>query len=252
MANSRGRYGEGSYDNEYETDDLRYGGSYERGRRPGMGGYQEHGQQRGEQFAGSGSYSGSRPYGESDYSRRGRQGGGYEDWSAGGRFSRGQSGYGDRPSEYGDRSAGYGAGRYYGGAARFYGGERGYREGGRDFWDKASDEVSSWFGDEEAERRREMDQYRGRGPKGYARSDDRIREDVNDRLTDDGSLDATEIEVEVRDREVTLSGTVNSRFDKRRAEDLAESVSGVTHVQNNIRVRESGQYTAGAATMPVR
>jgi osmotically-inducible protein OsmY len=245
MANGRGRPGEGSYDNEYETDDLRYGGSYERGRRPGMGGYQEHGQQRGEQFAGSGSYSGSRPYGEGDYARPGRQGGGYDDWSAGGRFSRGQSGYGDRPSGYGDRSAGYGAGRYYGG-------ERDYRERGRDFWDKASDEVSSWFGDEEAERRREMDQYRGRGPKGYARSDDRIREDVNDRLTDDGSLDATDIEVDVNDREVTLSGTVNSRFDKRRAEDLAESVSGVTHVQNNIRVRQSEQFVPGAATMPVR
>jgi osmotically-inducible protein OsmY len=97
-----------------------------------------------------------------------------------------------------------------------------------------------------------MDQYRGRGPKGYARSDDRIREDVNDRLTDDGSLDATDIEVDVNDREVTLSGTVNSRFDKRRAEDLAESVSGVTHVQNNIRVRQSGQFVPGAATMPVR
>lgn len=97
-----------------------------------------------------------------------------------------------------------------------------------------------------------MDQYRGRGPKGYTRSDDRIKEDVNDRLTDDGSLDATGIEVEVGDSEVTLSGTVNSRFDKRRAEDLAESVSGVSHVQNNIRVRQNEQYAPRAATMPVR
>ena len=36
--------------------------------------------------------------------------------------------------------------------------------------------------------------------------------------------------------EVTLSGTVNSRLEKRRAEDVADDVSGVKHVQNNLRV----------------
>ena len=87
---------------------------------------------------------------------------------------------------------------------------------------------------------------RGRGPRNYARSDDRIKEDVNDRLTDDGFLDATEIECSVDNREVTLSGTVDSRQAKRRAEDLAESVSGVTHVQNNLRVsREDDVTSAG-------
>jgi osmotically-inducible protein OsmY len=133
---------------------------------------------------------------------------------------------------YGGRSMAEGrsSGRQYGGS------ERGYTEGGRDFWDKASDEVSSWFGDRDAERRREMDQHRGKGPKGYARSDERIKEDVNDRLTDDGRLDATNIDVEVTNREVTLTGHVYNRGDKRRAEDIAESVSGVSHVQNNLRV----------------
>jgi osmotically-inducible protein OsmY len=254
MANGRGRFGGRDYDDEYETEDLRYGGPYERGRRPGMGG-QDYGQQRGEQFSGGAGYSGSSAYGQSDYARGGSQGGGYDDWSSGGgRFSsgyRGGGGYGgqERYSEYrGDRSR-----RYSGAGGRFYGGgERGYEQGERDFWDKAGDEVSSWFGDRDAERRREMDQHRGRGPKGYMRSDERIKEDVNDRLTDDGSLDASEIEVDVTEREVTLSGTVGNRFDKRRAEDLAESVSGVSHVQNNIRVRQNEQYTAGAATMPVR
>jgi Flp pilus assembly secretin CpaC len=58
------------------------------------------------------------------------------------------------------------------------------------------------------------------------------------------SLDASEIEVKVSGGEVTLSGTVNSRMDKRRAEDIVEDVSGVKHVQNNIRVQESsgGSY----------
>lgn len=111
------------------------------------------------------------------------------------------------------------------------------RDDRRAFLERATDEVASWFGDEDAERRREMDKHRGKGPRGYKRSDARISEDVHDRLSDDPYLDATNIAVEVNDREVTLSGLVDHRHDKRRAEDCAESVSGVTHVQNNLRVR---------------
>ena len=126
--------------------------------------------------------------------------------------------------------------------------EFGYGRGGRgspyrrdrDFWDRASDEVASWFGDDAAERRRRMDaqeDHRGRGPKGYTRSDDRIRDDVSDALSDDNLVDAREISVSVSNAEVTLDGTVDTRFAKRRAEDCAERVSGVTHVQNNLRVK---------------
>lgn len=86
--------------------------------------------------------------------------------------------------------------------------------------------------------------HRGRGPKGHQRSDARIEEDVNDRLTDDPRLDATEIQVQVTKSEVTLTGTVDSRDARRRAEDIAESVSGVTYVMNNLRVRQHG--TSGA------
>lgn len=133
----------------------------------------------------------------------------------------------------------YGAGGYYGegsyGAAprRDYGGrsERGWLE-------RTGDEIASWFGDEEAARRREQD-HRGKGPAGYTRSDERIREDVNDSLTEDWRVDARAIEIEVGNGEVTLNGTVPSRMQKRRAEDLVEDLSGVKHVQNNLRVRES-------------
>ncbi|MGE0005480.1 MAG: BON domain-containing protein [Parvibaculaceae bacterium] len=128
-----------------------------------------------------------------------------------------------------------------------YGGERDWNEE-RDVWDRATDEVSSWFGDEEAEHRRRMDKFRGRGPRNYARSEDRIREDVCDRLTEDGAVDATDIEVEVSGTEVTLSGTVPSRDQRRRAEICTERVSGVTHVQNNMRVQgrnDSGFIAAG-------
>ncbi len=112
----------------------------------------------------------------------------------------------------------------------------GYSE--RGMLDRAGDEVASWFGDAGAEARREKD-HRGRGPKDYVRSDTRIAEDVNDRLTDDRDVDASDVEVSVRDREVTLNGTVDSRRAKRAAEDCADSVSGVVHVQNNLRVNRS-------------
>ena len=89
-------------------------------------------------------------------------------------------------------------------------------------------------------------EHQGRGPKGYQRSDDRIREDISERLTDDAMIDASEIEVQVQGREVILTGTVRDRNEKRRAEDLAESVSGVNHVQNNLRIgQQQGSHPTG-------
>lgn len=100
----------------------------------------------------------------------------------------------------------------------------------------------SWYAS--AEESRPTDQsapragsFRGKGPKGYVRSDERIKEDVCDRLSDDDTLDASDITVEVSAGEVTLTGYVDSRQDKRTAEDCAEQCAGVAHVQNNLRVR---------------
>lgn len=90
--------------------------------------------------------------------------------------------------------------------------------------------------------------FAGRGPKGYLRSDDRIREDVCDRLTDDGRVDASDIEVTVQNGEVTLSGTVHSREAKRATENLAESISGVREVHDNLRVSRWQEDTTGATS----
>lgn len=146
------------------------------------------------------------------------------------------------PSEFGFPPIGYSPYGDYGRAGRA--GPAGRADDDRDhrgFIDRAGDEVLSWFGDRDARHRRELD-HRGRGPKNYARSDDRIREDVNDRLTEDVWVDASEIEVSVTDGEVTLAGTVDDRRTKRRAEDCADAVSGVKHVQNNLR------YTSGVVS----
>jgi hypothetical protein len=78
--------------------------------------------------------------------------------------------------------------------------------------------------------------YFGRGPRGYQRSDDRIREDVCERLTDHSQVDASDIEVKVENAEVTLVGTVDSRQAKRMAENTAESVPGVKQVHSQLRV----------------
>lgn len=86
--------------------------------------------------------------------------------------------------------------------------------------------------------------YAGRGPKNYRRSDDRIREDASDRLQDDPEVDASDITVQVLDAEVTLTGTVNSRDQKRRAEDCVERVSGVREVSNHLRINRPGGQQA--------
>jgi len=123
----------------------------------------------------------------------------------------------------------------------------------RDWWDRATDEVASWFGDDSAERRRELDKrygpHRGKGPKGYTRSDERIKDDLNDKLSDDSFIDASDIDVTAENGEIVLTGSVNSREEKRRAEDIAERVSGVKNVENRLRVKNR-EENDGATIYP--
>ncbi|MBS0361039.1 MAG: BON domain-containing protein [Proteobacteria bacterium] len=87
------------------------------------------------------------------------------------------------------------------------------------------------------------DGHRGRGPQGYKRADERISEDAHERLTDDSWLDASNVSVSVSNGEVTLSGTVEHREAKHRAERIVEDIPGVTHVQNNLRVAKGNYFT---------
>jgi len=82
--------------------------------------------------------------------------------------------------------------------------------------------------------------FAGRGPQGYKRSDERITEDLNEELTQDPELDASDVTVEVKNGEVILKGSVPDRESKRRAEDIAESCSGVKDVLNQLRIKREG------------
>lgn len=90
--------------------------------------------------------------------------------------------------------------------------------------------------------------YRGMGPRSYTRSDERLLEDINERLTEDDYLDATEITVRCVNGVITLEGTVTERWMKHRAEDTADASSGVKQVDNRIQVQSQSQSQSGRSS----
>lgn len=76
----------------------------------------------------------------------------------------------------------------------------------------------------------------GKGPRGWRRSDEMIREEACEALYRDSHVDASNIDVTVEDACVYLRGTVEDRQEKRRAEECVERVSGVEDVQNELRL----------------
>ncbi|MBN8806961.1 MAG: DUF2171 domain-containing protein [Sphingomonas sp.] len=133
----RGYYSAGSTSDLYGRG-ARYGGSY------------------GDDYGASGSSQardyGRGGYGQSEYGRS-SQNRDFQSRGDYGRSNHGQSDYG-RPDMYrGQR-----------------GQQQDYNYKDRTFFDRAGDEVRSWFGDDEAERRRELDQ---RYDQRYARGDER-------------------------------------------------------------------------------
>lgn len=89
--------------------------------------------------------------------------------------------------------------------------------------------------------------HRGRGPKGYRRSDELLKEIICEMLTDDPMIDARNVEVEVTSCEVTLRGSVEERQQKYAIEDRVADVAGVTEIHNHLSVinREIEDRTSG-------
>lgn len=84
---------------------------------------------------------------------------------------------------------------------------------------------------------RDLPNYRGRGPKGYRRTDEMILADVSEALYRSSIVDATDIEVFVSSGVVTLKGYVQTRDQKKYAESTVEHLAGVEDVYNEIHVR---------------
>lgn len=215
-SSSEGRYGEARYEN-YSQQPGRMDEEWRDSRNSGserFSDYGDHGdwgnQARWGEFANRADYDRANTWRED----RGRDNMGRTESDFGGQrsgrtnlFGTGGGGFGTGFSSYGAAMGPYGAGALGGGMSAY--GERG--------------------------------RFAGRGPKGWQRSDDRIREDINERLTDHPHIDASEIEVKVQNGEVTLTGMVDERHAKRLAEDIAESVSGVREVHNQLRVQQPQQ-----------
>lgn len=89
--------------------------------------------------------------------------------------------------------------------------------------------------------------FRGLGPQNYQRADERILDDIHERLTASHHIDARDIQVDVRDGNVTLTGTVRQRRMRYAAEDLVAAVMGVANIDNQLKVQEESGASPGDA-----
>jgi osmotically-inducible protein OsmY len=78
--------------------------------------------------------------------------------------------------------------------------------------------------------------FTGRGPKGWRRSSERIREDVCEALYHSAMVDASDIDIIIEDKILYLRGTVDSRETKREAQRCVEDLPGIDDVQNELRI----------------
>lgn len=87
------------------------------------------------------------------------------------------------------------------------------------------------------DRTRESSNFRGVGPKGYRRSDDRILEEACERLYRSPEVDPSNIEVSVEEGVIILKGSVEKRSYKIAAERIIEHLPGVMDVRNEVVVQ---------------
>lgn len=218
----RSRRGHAAYPYGYDEDQdmprgmMRGEGRERGGWESGQGEWERGFEGRGAGF-GYGSHAG-RGY-EREFGGRGHMQGStaQSEWRDRGRFGGGGYGYG-----YGEEEGRFGEGRF--GRGQYGQSQGGY---GRSFAGE-----SGGMGIQS--------RMRGMGPKNYRRSDERIREDVCEML-EDADLDASEIDVKVREGEVTLEGSVKDRWSKREAEDVVCQVRGVRDCHNQLRLEQRSQ-----------
>jgi hypothetical protein len=80
--------------------------------------------------------------------------------------------------------------------------------------------------------------YSGIGPKNYERKDENIYEEVCEILLWNPDVDASEIDVMVKDGHVLLNGFVDSRHAKKISEQALEKVTGIVDIQNRLIIKK--------------
>ena len=74
------------------------------------------------------------------------------------------------------------------------------------------------------------------GPRGNTRPDEQIQEEIDRLLSSHGQMNAAGLQVHVKDGIVTLSGNINSQYERDTAEKMVENVFGVLGVINNLKI----------------
>ena len=136
---------------------------------------------------------------------------------------------------------GFNRGQYEDPLARQSGGRPQYRQEGsgqgsygQNRYGQSGYGESAFYG-----RGRQQQRRYPQGPKGYTRSDERLREDISERLMQAYDIDSSEVTVQVQGGKVVLEGTVPNRYMKHAIEDIADGAPGVQDVDNRIRVTSS-------------
>jgi len=255
--NRSSRDWEGDYDRDADSGQRR-DTSEESGSTGRYAGYGSFGQ--GDYSRSSRGNTGQDRYGQSGYGQGGYGQGNYgqpnysygqpshgQDFGSSGTSNYGRSNFGSGQSERGSENSRMGSSSGVG--YRGYGGEGSY--GSQSGWREPSGEGQQYGSSSGYS----QGQHRGKGPKNYQRSDERVKEMLCERLHDDPEIDASEVTVSVQGGTITLEGTVDSRRTKNAIEDVAEQI-GSQDVQNNLRVQKagerSGMETSGKSSTATR
>jgi hypothetical protein len=113
-------------------------------------------------------------------------------------------------------------------------------------WRYQSNHQASEFFYQPQQRFSDQQTHRGKGPKNFQRSDERILEDVCEYLEEDGRIDASEIEVNIKKGVITLTGPIESRRMKKFIENQVDQCRGVRDVRNNLEILGLQDKTAKA------
>ena len=89
-----------------------------------------------------------------------------------------------------------------------------------------------------------------RGPKGYERSDERLKEDISERMYANEDFDVSDVTIEVAKGVVTLDGNVADRYSKYMIEEMVDSIPGVKDVDNRLRIRRGDESRWSGETGP--